>query len=79
MKLPKSVIPLLKTATDQMANNTCNDYRIPDTPENRKFIEAMHQWNGDSEGYIAKDGWIYTMDWFVLGYITHLVEQCCEQ
>ena len=82
MKLPKSVIPLLKQAADNLSNNICNDYFIPDTKENRDFLIALHEWNGDGDEFNIEDqvhrGQLFCMDYSILAYIAHLVEKASE-
>lgn len=75
--IPKAAIVLLRDAADQVSNNTCNDYAIPDTPENREFIIDMMKYHNDDEFDIDQaisSGQLYTLDWMVLDYIAYLVE-----
>ncbi len=77
MKIPKEFIAVIRQAADEMSNNGCNDYEVSNTPENRKFVEAMNKQCLDEEGQklqISK-GKIYCYDWIVLDYIANLLEK----
>ena len=72
------MVAILKYAADQMSNYSCNDYFIPDTPENREFLIALHVW-ADDEAFEIEDAVhgnnLCCMDWMVLDYIAYLVEE----
>ncbi len=76
MKIPLCVIDVIEQAADEMANNTCNDYVLPNTPENREFITSMNdRMSDETELTISKDGKkIYTYDWMVLSYVAKLIK-----
>lgn len=75
LELPRAVVPILEQASDDLANNTCNDYFLDDTPENRRFMQDLLKWNGDDEMKLqVHKGQIATYDWLVMAYIAHLVE-----
>lgn len=80
-KIPKAAIAALQQAADEMSNNTCNDYMIEDTKENRKFLVDMakhfDEEDFDIEDAITDDG-LYTTDWMVLQYVADLVEEANE-
>lgn len=79
MNIPKCAIELLRQAADEASNNSCNDYYVDDTRENRKFIIDMMKYfeeeDFDIDDNLGEDDQIYTTDWMVLDYIAHLVEE----
>lgn len=75
------VAGLLRLATDEFSNHGCNDFEIPNTPENMAMMVNMLHWNAPNgpalewEVQLSDDGkTIYTMDTFLMGYLAHLAE-----
>lgn len=69
--LLEAVQPLLEQARQDLSNNGCNDYSLPDTPEMRKLVEiAFLSGTGDELGppqvYRGK---LLTQDTFILDYL----------
>ena len=72
----KLAAELLNTASDKFGNHGCNDYSLPDTPENRKLVEASNKFNfgEDVELNISK-GKIWTTDFSLMGYLADRLEK----
>lgn len=72
---------LLEMAADEFGNHGCNDFELPNTPENREFMERMELWNSGPNGEpmplnVSRDGkQIYTMDSSLMYYFKYLAEQ----
>lgn len=65
---------MLEVAADEFSNHGCNDYDIPDTPENRSFVERMiaaSEW--PSEKVEAVRGRICVADYIVMRYCALLL------
>ena len=76
---------LLDKAADEFSNHGCNDYTLPNTPENVELMRRAHEWNvrGDASQpfdlSISKDGTeIYTMDYYVMGFMAHLLREAAQ-
>ena len=70
---------MLDMASEEFSKHGCNDYDLPNTPENRAFMELAELWNanGDEPGElnISADGkTIYVMDWFLMDYLAHCLK-----
>jgi len=71
---------LLKMADEEFGNHGCNDYELPNTPENRQLMEQAERWNSIEQWeeyglHISNDyAKIYTQDYFLMGYFAHLLE-----
>ncbi len=67
---------MLDMAADEFANHSCNDYVLPNSPENIEFVRGMIA-AGDypsGEPQISKDGkLIYLMDFVTMRYCRELV------
>lgn len=74
--IPLCVLEVIEQASDELSNNGCNDYDIPNTPENRKFITEMNKCMSDEEELnISSNGKkIHTYDWMVLSYVGKLIK-----
>ena len=66
--------PLLESAAEELQRNSCNDYPITVTPENRKslirFIKKVGE-DEDNTDHLLKQvdgGTVYFLDWMVLDY-----------
>jgi hypothetical protein len=59
---------MLERLSDIMGNAGCNDYELPDTPENRELVTQAHHEELDFTIRVYK-GMIQTTDWVVLGYL----------
>lgn len=76
---------LLELASDEFGNHICNDFTLPNTPENFELIEAMERWNVSLSGemptpvHVSKDGKeIYTNDWYLMSYLAYLLKKAAE-
>lgn len=69
---------LVKQAADEYSNHGCNDYVLPNTPENIEFVRAMNEALGiDNDPMVSKDGTkIYTGDSDILCYCALLLGSC---
>ena len=69
---------LLEMASEEFSNHSCNDFELPNTPENRALVEAMEMKHSPAyfkkKGLIiSKDGTkIYTQDSSLMGYFSGL-------
>jgi hypothetical protein len=67
--------PLLETCSDELSNNSCNDYPIQITEENRQAVEdlidaiGMDQDHCDSMMEQVAEGKVYFQDWMILDYL----------
>lgn len=87
MKLSKTELSLiasiLKEASSEFSNHSCNDYKLSNTPENKELLIAIAKWNGDEE-YLEEQiediknndkKSLYTYDWMLMDY---LADRCKE-
>lgn len=64
---------LLRRASDSFSNHGCNDYELPDTPENRALVVDVHE--GDYEWEWPDDGKpIYEQDWLLMSHLAKKLE-----
>lgn len=71
---------MLDMAADEFANHGCNDYRLPNTPENLAFVEAMiaaSDYPNDEPIFSSDETKIYVMDWQVMGYCARVLRAMC--
>lgn len=73
---------LLDMADNEFGNHGCNDFELPNTPENRALMDAAERWNAPNgpaeewELHISRDGKvIYTQDHFLMAYFAHLARE----
>jgi hypothetical protein len=77
----KVLSDLLSMADEHFGNHMCNDYELPNTPENRELMEKAERWNSEEqwlqEGLNISSDYskIYTQDHFLMGYFAHLLKQ----
>ncbi len=77
----KVLCDLLKLANEEFGNHGCNDYELPNTPENRELMEAVERWNSVEQwleyGLHLNDNGtvIYTQDYFLMAYFAHVFEE----
>jgi hypothetical protein len=78
----KVLADLLELAGDEFSNHGCNDYSLPNTPENLEFMNAMLHWNapdGTPDEYLIQLSpdrtEIYTSDSFLIAYFEHLAKE----
>ena len=76
----KIAAEMLRLASDQFSNHTCNDYTLENTEDARAFVTAMNTANGqtgeDAEPNVSRDGTaIYTGDSTVMDYCADLLEK----
>ena len=77
---------LLELAAEFIGVHGCNDYELPNTPENRAFIEGAEAWNVSESGdtpielNISPDGkTIYTRDDFLCSYFSYLFSEMAKE
>lgn len=73
---------LLGMASNEFGNHGCNDFALPNTPENYALLKAAGLWNTqgkeneDSAVQVSEDGTeLYTQDWFLMEFFAHLAQQ----
>lgn len=75
---------LLKMAGNEFSNHTSNDFDLPNTPENRAFMEKAELWNSGPNGEpfplnFSKDGtYIFTSNAFLMDYFAHLAQEAAK-
>lgn len=74
---------LLDKLDDHLSKAGCNDFDLPNTPENRRFFNAIERYCHKEEGnvdadlrkYTVKDGdTIVNMDFAVLSYLRNKLD-----
>lgn len=72
---------MLKMASDEFGNHGCNDFELPNTPENQRFVKRLNIYYGYPEELnLSKDGTkIYLMDYNVMDYCARQLEAEAEQ
>lgn len=76
----KVLAELLDLAGQEFGNHGCNDYQLPNTAENRKLVTRMLIWNSKNPAdwdihYSDDENYIYTQDYFLMGYFEHLAKE----
>lgn len=72
---------ILELASDEFSNHGCNDYTLPNTPENRALLVALEVWNDkqphdESELNYSRDRkQLYMSDASLMGYFAHLARE----
>ena len=66
---------LFSRAADQFSNHGCNDYPLPDTPENRQFLADVWRWAGNDEEAdrvmsFAPGTTLCGCDWMLMRYLS---------
>ena len=61
----------LRTCSDTFSTAGCNDYRLPDTPQNRAMARAAYDWSAGEDREPATDGKgnLVTEDSVLIGYL----------
>lgn len=67
----------LDVAEDVVINDSCNDWDLPDTPENRVFVQAAQKWDGyeNSEELDIRNGRIQTTNLLLIQYLSYLCKK----
>jgi len=73
----KIFLDILEQVEDDLSNNSCNDYTLKNTPENRKFVEDM--WNVTRKGErneLPPEGKkeICILDWEIITYLREILK-----
>jgi len=70
---------LLEMAADEFSNHGCNDFDLPNTPENNALMVAAEKWNSENDfaefGLTQDSDKIYTSDYFLMSYFAHLARE----
>ena len=62
----KILVTLLEELSDMLANETCNDYILPNTPENLELVQAAEE----DTPCVSDDGSeIYATNFVILDYL----------
>lgn len=70
------LLGFLEEYSDQMACESCNDYELPNTPENLLLVKEAEQLSSgdDEEPQLSADGkMIYTTDFIILDYLANKI------
>jgi len=74
---------MLNMAADEFSSHGCNDYELPNTPENLKFVQDMEvALSAPEDRYILlsdDESEIYVMDWMLMRYCAKLLEEEANQ
>ena len=81
----KMLVEFLEDLYNRLTNESCNDFDLPDTQENRDFLMAMAKRSHDdmliedlTEDFkkpLKDKGKLHTFDWGVVGHLKHLIEE----
>ena len=70
---------LLNMASDEFSNHGCNDFELPNTPENRALMEAAEKWNAPGAPeklmFNQEGTTIYSQDYFLMSFFAHLAHE----
>ena len=70
---------LLEIAADEFSNHGCNDFDLPNTPENRELMTTLEKLEYsivEQELNFSKDGTkIYASDSRLMAYFAHLARE----
>lgn len=72
---------MLDTAAGEFADHGCNDYELPNTPENLAFVKAMiasSDYPNDKPIFNSDKTKICVMDWQVMGYCVRVLKARCD-
>lgn len=75
----KLLLPLLIMCRDEMANNSCNDWVLPNTPEGQALWLAINERNDpdDNDEWTLTDmskPTLFMPDFVALDYLIHCIE-----
>lgn len=73
--------PMFDSISQDLGNNGCNDYDLPNTDENWELMQAVEEWGEDESDRTKKrpTGKRLTLsDWLVFDYLVHLLKQEAE-
>lgn len=78
------IAQFLTEYADRLGNDTCNDYSLLDTPENRQILADMEQWNCpyNPEEWVDPivDGdSLLTRNYFLCGYLANLCSTLAQR
>lgn len=62
---------------ERYGNDGCNDFFLPNTPENRKLVQAALNWNSqdpEERKIHTHKGLIETDNYLIAGYLGHLLK-----
>lgn len=78
----KILARLLEMASDEFSNHGCNDFEIPNTPENNELVKQAYLWSsGEIEEFEEDEedkDTITTYDWILMSYFAHLFEEMAK-
>jgi hypothetical protein len=63
----------LRNMSEDLSNNSCNDFFLDNTPENLAFARAVY--DGDEPHLVSGGTRIYLADWLVADYLARLLER----
>ena len=71
----KLAVILLREAASEFSNHGCNDFTLPNTPENLQFANSVEKWSCGEENNDSKSEKIYLNDYTVMNYLANLLEK----
>lgn len=80
----KTFLEMLEQAGDKMSSATCNDFPLPNTPENWQLYLRYNEWVKENVEFADEDeevlrkprkGPIYFTDWLLFGYFIHKLKE----
>ncbi len=80
------IADLLELAHDAFSRRSCSDYEIPDTPENRKMLEALQYAlcsQEEADEYNIEDhtgdGVLFVLDWVLMMYFEKKLREAAKE
>lgn len=69
---------MLKMAAEEFGNHGCNDFNLAElgwtVEERRDLMKRMREDNGDPENFDPKQDYKYFMDWWLMSFFAHQLE-----
>lgn len=72
----KLLLPVLQSVRDTLADQSCNDWQLPNMPQAKAFWTRIQRWKyPDEEPEIYEHGdTIFCVDFVLLDYLIHCIE-----
>ncbi len=75
------LLGFMSELSERFGNDGCNDYTLPNTPENVEFVRAAETWSDPTEEFEPPDPGddkIWTSNGVILDYLAHKLEHESE-